>query len=142
MDDPASPCLVDTNILVYALTPDDERSLRAQELITGLSDLNALRTSTQVLQELYSVSTLKLKNPLTPKQALAYIDKLAACPVIINDVNTIREAARLSAREPISFWDAMLLSAAARGRCARLYTEDMQHGRTMLGVQIVNPFRR
>ncbi len=142
MNDPASPCLVDTNVLVYALALDDERSLRAQELITELVDLNALRTSTQILQELYSVATKKIKNPLSPAQALAYVDKLATCPVIVNDVNTIRDAAKLSSREPISFWDALLIAAAVKGRCARLYTEDMQHGRTIHGVQIVNPFRR
>ena len=142
MDDRASPCLVDTNVLVYALTLDDERSLRAQELITELAELNALRTSTQILQELYSVVTRKIKNPISPAQALAYIDKLATCPVVVNDLHTIREAVRLSSREPISFWDALLLAAAVKGRCTRLYTEDMQHGRTLLGVQIVNPFRK
>ena len=142
MDDPASPCLVDTNILIYSLAHDDERWAQAEELIAGLLDLNALRTSTQILQEFFAVATRKLGRPLTANQALVHIDRFATCPVIIDDMNTIREAAQLSAREPISFWDAMLLAAAAKGRCARLYTEDLQHGRTMLGVQIVNPFRK
>ncbi len=141
MDDPASPCFVDTNVLVYALTLDDKRSLRAQELITELVALKALRTSTQVLQEVYAVAIRKIQHSITPAQALAYIDNLAVCPVVINDVDTIRDAARLSAREPISFWDALLLAAAARARCSRIYTEDMQHGRTIHGVKIVNPFR-
>ena len=142
MDDPASPCLVDTNILVYALTVDDERSLAAQELITVVTYLSALRTSTHILQEIYSVATVNLKRPLTSGEALKYIDELAVCPVIVNDLSTIREAARLALQEPVSFWDALLLAAAAKGRCARLYTEDMQHGRTINGVQIVNPFLR
>jgi predicted nucleic acid-binding protein len=133
---------VDTNVLVYSLTHDDPRWARAEELIAKLLELNALRTSTQVLQEFFAVTTRKLGRPLTPEQALIHVERFATCPVVVNDLNTIREAARLTAREPISFWDAMLIAAAARAKCARLYTEDMQHGRTIHGVQIINPFRR
>jgi len=35
----------------------------------------------------------------------------------------------------------LILVAAARSRAARLYTEDLQHGRVVLGVEIVNPCR-
>jgi predicted nucleic acid-binding protein len=142
MNDPASPCLVDTNILVYSLVHDDQRWARAEELIAELLELNALRTSTQVLQEFIAVTTRKLKRPLTTRQALVHAERFAVCPVVVNDLTTIREAVRLSEREPISFWDALLVAAAAKARCARLYTEDLQHGRSLLGVQIVNPFLR
>lgn len=141
MDDPASPCFVDTNVLVYAATLDDTRTLPAQELVTNLVDLKALRTSTQVLQELYVVSTRKIPRPLSPDQALAYIDHLATCPVVINDLPILHSAARLSSRDHISFWDALLIASAVKARCTRLYTEDLQHGHTILGVKIVNPFR-
>lgn len=140
MDDPASPCFVDTNILVYSLVHDDKRWSRSEELIGELLELNALRTSTQVLQEFFAVTTRKLARPLSPAQALVHIERFAVCPVIVNDLTTIRDAARLSTREPVSFWDALILAAAAQARCARLYTEDMQHGRTIHGVKIVNPF--
>jgi predicted nucleic acid-binding protein len=40
-----------------------------------------------------------------------------------------------------SFWDALILVCAARSGATRLYTEDLNHGQTVLGVQIVNPFR-
>jgi predicted nucleic acid-binding protein len=54
----------------------------------------------------------------------------------------ICEAAEFSGRDAFSFWDALILVAAVRSGATRLYTEDLQHGRTVLGVQIVNPFRR
>ena len=47
-------CFVDTNVFVYALSADDEkRSLVAQKLLRELMTSQALRTSTQVLQELF-----------------------------------------------------------------------------------------
>lgn len=141
MDDPATPCFVDTNVLVYSLTHDDPRWARAEELIAELLELNALRTSTQVLQEFFSVTTRKLGHPLTADQALTHIDRFATCPVVINDLPILHTAARLSSRDRLSFWDSLLIAAAAKARCARLYTEDLQHGRTILGVTIVNPFR-
>jgi predicted nucleic acid-binding protein len=41
-----------------------------------------------------------------------------------------------------TFWDALILVAAAPSGATRLYSEDLQHGRTVLGVEIANPFRR
>jgi predicted nucleic acid-binding protein len=57
------------------------------------------------------------------------------------DYTAIREAIHLSGKHSFSFWDALIVVAAARSRAARLYTEDLQHGRVVLGVEIVNPFR-
>jgi predicted nucleic acid-binding protein len=34
----------------------------------------------------------------------------------------------------------MVLTAARRGRCERLLTEDLMHGQILDGVTIVNPF--
>lgn len=140
MNDLATPCFVDTNILVYSLTHDDKRWSRSEELISGLMELNALRTSTQVLQEFLAVTTRKLTPNLSPQQAMVHIERFAVCPVAINDMHTLRAAAQLTARESISFWDALMVAAAAQARCTRIYTEDLQHGRTLLGVRIVNPF--
>lgn len=140
MNGTAGPCFVDTNVFVYAITLDDERCPIAQQVIAELSKRKSLRTSTQVLQELYVVATRKLRRCITSEQALAYIDRLVECPVVVNDVPLIREAARLSASDSISFWDALLIAAARRARAARLYTEDLQHGRKIHGIEIVNPF--
>jgi predicted nucleic acid-binding protein len=41
----------------------------------------------------------------------------------------------------LSFWDALVVVAAARSGAKRLYTEDLQNGQMLLGVEVVNPFR-
>ena len=101
----------------------------------------SLRTSTQVLGELYTTLTQKVAQKLTPEQALRYMDRIAAFPVIGLDYADVRAAAELCARHKFSYWDAQIVIAASRAGAARLYSEDLQHGRVVLGVEIVNPFR-
>ena len=139
---PPSPAFVDTNILVYSFVPDDRRHAPAVELIWTLMDSNHLRTSTQVLQQFFAVTTRKLPNPLTATQALAHIERFAVCPVVINDVRTIRTAAGLASQDSLSFWDALLIAAALQSGARVLYTEDLQHNRNLHGLRIVNPFVR
>lgn len=135
-------CFVNTNIFVYALAADDaRRSPVAQALVRELMAAQALHTSTQVLQELFVTLTRKIKTPLTPDQALRYLDQIAAWPVTVLDYGSVRAAVELAAAASLSFWDALVVVAAARSGAGRLYTEDLPHGRTILGVEIVNPFR-
>jgi predicted nucleic acid-binding protein len=139
----SQPSFVDTNVLVYAVADDDPvRQLAAQTLVDTLAAAQALRTSTQVLQELYVVLTRKVKRKFTSAEAIDYLDRIARAPVTTTDYRMVRQAAELSDRDAFSFWDALVLVAAARSGAARLYTEDLQYGRTVLGVEIVNPFRR
>ena len=139
--DAAEPCFLDTNILVYAMgetgTPkaDLARALVMQSVGSG-----ALRTSAQVLQELYVTLTRKSAFRMAPEQALPFIDEIARNPVVAPEYQQIREAILLSARASLSFWDALILVAAANSGAKRLYSEDLQHGQEILGVSVVNPF--
>ena len=101
----------------------------------------ALRTSTQVLQELYVTLTRKVGSRLSPVQALRYLDQIASWPVVVTDYSAVRSAVELSVDGKFSFWDALIIVAAARSGAKRLYTEDLKHGQVTLGVEVVNPFR-
>ncbi len=141
--DPAAASFVDTNVLVYALSADDKRrSPIAQRLVRELMAAQAFHTSTQVLQELYVTLTRKVRTPLRPEQALRYLDQLAVWPVVVPDYSAVRDAVELSASATLSFWDALVVVAAARSGAKRVYTEDLQDGQTILGVEVVNPFGR
>jgi predicted nucleic acid-binding protein len=134
---------VDTNVLVYALAADDpKRSPIAQELIRSLMLHQAMHTSTQVLQELYVTLTRKVRQPVTSDQALRYLERIATWPVTVLDYEAIRSAIRVSVANQISFWDALIVTAASLSGAKRLYTEDLQAGQVLLGVEIVNPFRK
>jgi len=139
--DPMPACFVDTNVLVYAVAGDDaKRSPVAQKLVRELMTMQVFRTSIQVLQELFVTLTRKVRTPLTAEQAARYLDQIAAWPVIVLDYRAMRDAIELSASAKLSFWDALIIVAAARSGARRLYTEDLQDGQTVLGVEIVNPF--
>ena len=134
---------VDTNVLVYALAADDvKRSPVAQKLLRELMTAQVFQTSTQVLQELFVTLTRKVRTPMSAEQALRYLDQIAAWPVVVLDYSGVREAIELSASASVLLWDALVIVAAARSGAKRLYTEDLQDGQTILGVEVVNPFRR
>jgi predicted nucleic acid-binding protein len=140
-DSPDGPSFVDTNVLVYAIAADDsKRSHVAQDLLRKLMLNRSLRTSTQVLQELYVTLTRKGKSPMPAESALRYIDHVAAWPVAITDFKSVRRAIELSIGSMLSFWDALIVVAAERSGAKTLYSEDLQAGQELLGVRIVNPF--
>jgi predicted nucleic acid-binding protein len=138
---PSGAAFVDTNILVYAIAGDDPiRSPVAQDLLRKLMLDRSLRTSTQVLQELYVTLTRKGKLPMSPAAALRYIDQIAAWPVAVTDFKSVRRAIELSISSMLSFWDALIIVAAEGSGARALYSEDLQAGQELLGVRIVNPF--
>jgi predicted nucleic acid-binding protein len=130
---------VDTNVWVYAddLDAGDKRKT-ARRLIDGLVRNAKAVVSTQVLQEFYVVATRKLA--VEPAIARRKVELLARLDVVRIDEPMILEAIDLQRLHPLSFWDALVIGSAARAGCSRLLTEDMQHGRTIAGVRIENPF--
>ena len=137
------PAFVDTNVLVYAFDKG-ERPRRdiARRLLEKLIDGDRIRLSTQVLQEFFVAVTRKVHQRCSTAQALALLEDFTAWPLFIVDYAAIRDAAHLAEDASLSFWDALIVVAASRSGAARLYTEDLNHGQTILGVEVTNPFLR
>jgi predicted nucleic acid-binding protein len=141
MTDEGGLGFVDTNVLVYAFDKSDTPKRRvAQQLITELMDEDRLRVSTQVLQELFVTLTRKVSRPCSREEALAVVEDLAAWPLMVVDYAAIRAAIEVAGQAKLSFWDALLVVAAARTGAAVLYTEDLNDGQEILGVRVRNPF--
>ena len=133
---------VDTNILVYAFDRSDEaRQQLAQQAIAELLLRDRIRLSTQVLQEFFVTMTRKVREPWSPDEALSVVDGLSAWPVTLIDVPLIRESALLSKEALLSFWDALIVTAAVRSETPVLYSEDLSDGQRIRGVLVVNPLR-
>lgn len=132
---------LDTNVLVYAYdTADATRMATARGLLE-----TALRTdngclSTQVLGEFFVTVTRKIKVPLSSAAASQIVGLLGELTVVGIDLLLVRQAIRLQADAGISYWDALILAAAARSHCAEVLTEDLNPGQVLLGVRVVNPF--
>ena len=93
-----------------------------------------------MLQELYVTLTRKARACCSSGEALAVLEDLAAWPLMVVDYGAIRAAVRLGEQAKLSFWDALVVVAAARSGAATLYTEDMNDGQEILGVRVRNPF--
>lgn len=132
---------VDTNVLVYA---DDERDpakhAKARDWVGRLWERRAGRISTQILNEYYVVVTRKLRPGLAPGDARAKVRRFQLWQPWQIDHQTVEAAWGVEARFGLHYWDALLLAAAAQTGCSFLLSEDMQPGRQIDGVRIVNPF--
>jgi len=140
MSSMTAPCFVDTNVLVYA----DDRSAgvkrdRARELIRRAFRDGRARLSTQVLTEYFAVATRKLG--LSPATARRRVQLYSALSVLRPSVDDLLAAIDLHRLHELSIWDAMIVRSARASGCRVLYTEDLQHGRSFDGVQVIDPFR-
>ena len=132
---------VDTNILVYAYDVDaTDKHSRAQEAILNLWQSRTGVLSTQVLQEFYVTVTAKLAQPLDHQRALQLVRDFASWPVHVNTPDDIVAGAEIAQRAQLSFWDGLIINAAKQAGVRRIFSEDLQAGRKIEGILVVNPF--
>lgn len=130
---------VDTNVLVYSIDRHNPRKQRqARALLAQLEHEHTGVISTQVLQEFYVASVKKLG--VDPLKAKAMLEALTFFETVIVDIVQIRNAVDCSILNRLSFWDGLIIASAERARCSRLWSEDFNHGQTLCGVTVVNPF--
>jgi len=134
-----SRAFLDTNVLVYTDDPRDPvKQTRALDLIKDRLRHRTGVVSLQVLQEYFVSATGKIK--LNAELARQRVEVFARFHVAEPKVSDILAAIDLHRLHGVSFWDALILRSAQQSGCRVLLTEDMQHGREIDGVRIVNPF--
>jgi len=74
--------------------------------------------STQVLQELY-VSLRQAPNPMPAAEARQVVADYLRWEVVVNNGDSVVEAAELETKYRISFWDALILQAASTSGARR-----------------------
>ena len=131
-------CFLDTNILIYAVSANDAEAKKRRTAIELLRTKFAV--STQVLQEFYATSTRKPNIPLTPIEALTWLEMLEQQPCAVIDPSLIKTAIATSQRFRIAYWDAAIIAAAERLGAETLFTEDLNHGQSYGSVRVINPF--
>ena len=131
---------VDTNILVYAYDADAGiKHERARAVLVDLWNTKSGALSAQVLQEFYVTVTRKLPKPLSKRAAREVIATYRAWPVYLPEVDDIVAASELEERHRLAFWDALIVVSAQRSGATALASEDLQDGRRIGDVTIVNP---
>lgn len=130
---------LDTNILVYAVTSDDREQTKRQRVLE-IIESEDFAISAQVLQEFYVTVTRKLAEPLTPEQALVWIEEFENFPCVTIEASLVKIAIEISVRYQTSYWDGAIIAAAESISIPRLYSEDLNHGQWYGGVEVLNPF--
>jgi len=130
----------DTNVLVYT---DDKaapaKQRRALELLAEHRRAGTGVVSLQVLQEYFVTVIRKLK--VDAVRARRKIELMAEFDVASPELSDVLAAIDLHRLHTINFWDALIVRSAKQAGCSVLYSEDMQPGREIDGVRIVNPFQ-
>ena len=135
------PLFVDTNILVYRYdTREPDKQSRADDWFRFAWRSRTGRLSFQVLQELYSTLTRKLRPAMPVTDAQQIVRSLASWQPVGIDLAILERAWLLQDRHFVSWWDALIVAAAQTCECKVLLTEDLQHGHEFDAVRVVNPF--
>ena len=132
---------VDTNILVYAHDLDASvKHDQAAEIVGQLWESRNGVLSTQVLQEFYVTLTRKVSSTLSKLEARKLVQKYSNWQVVLNDSAIISQASEIEESYNLSFWDALIISAAYSQNVPMILTEDLTHGQIIEGILIENPF--
>ena len=131
---------IDTNVLIYAHNIDAKAKHEIAKAV--LRDLWRERTgilSMQVLQEFYVNVTRKIPSPLSKDSARSVVNTysiwcMETTPAEISAAFGIEDESR------IGFWDALIVSSAAKSGATRILSEDLSAGQRIAGVLIENPF--
>ncbi len=129
---------IDSNVLIYAeFEPHTTKGLRAADVI-----LRALRDCVipvQALGEFLRFTQRRAPGSLEAAiQQIAHYRTLALTPATNEAV--LAAAADMARANGLQFWDAIVCAAAIEAGAKALLTEDMQDGRVISGLRIVNPF--
>lgn len=132
---------IDTNLWVYRLDKrEPEKSHRISEWLREVASEHHIVLSTQVLIELRSVLTRKLKPPMPHEDTRLALNALTQFEVLATDTSVVLDAHELAHSEQLSWFDALIIEAAIRSACDKLFTEDLSHGRKFGNLTVCNPF--
>jgi predicted nucleic acid-binding protein len=131
---------VDTNLLVYAHDLSTGRKHdKARELIESLwghrSGVLSPQGAPGALCQLAQGAAAPAPRRGSPHRGRAYL----RWEIVVNTGESVREAVDLETRYRLSFWDSLIVQAAAASGAEILYSEDLLPGQVYGTVRVVNP---
>ncbi len=129
---------IDSNILIYAESePDSAKGMRSADLILrtardGVIPAQALGELLRFVQRRFPAS---FEDAI--RQATLYESVFITPPTTDAIIN---KAAELARAHRLQVWDCVVCAASAQAGAKVLLTEDMQDGRILDGLRLMNPF--
>jgi predicted nucleic acid-binding protein len=131
---------LDTNILVYAASAGDAsgRHIATLDLFDRLGSTGAI-IPLPVIGELFNARRKKKFAELVILLAEVeiWMEAFDCAPALLEDY---LQASALSDRFDLQYFDALIITVAARAGATMLLSEDMQDGLEVAGMRVVNPF--
>ncbi len=124
----------DSNVLLYLISGDGKKADKADKLLARGPVISA-----QVLNEFTAVARRKYKLDWPAIEEVLRLAK--ACCEVMPVSQATHELAVLVAKDAkLRIYDACIVAAAELAGCGILYTEDLNDGQRIGGVNIRNPF--
>ena len=131
---------LDSNILVYAHDDTDLRKKRTAQGLLRRAVLGEAVVSTQSLAEFAATLLHKFSPPFRPDEVVTILDALSPIKLVLSDQEIVRRAVEAHEKYGVHFYDGMIVAAAERGECARIWSEDLNAGQKYFGIEVKNPF--
>jgi predicted nucleic acid-binding protein len=131
---------LDTNVLVYAYQNTDSRKQPLARDLLRKAIAGECVISSQVLSEFAATLLHKFPTPPNAEELAEIFDRLEPIKLILSDMQIIRRAAQAHRSYRLHFYDSLIVAAAERAGCARIWSEDFSAGQKYFGVTVVNPF--
>ena len=130
---------LDTNVLIYAF---DRKADAKREKALNLSPAGGSWViSWQVVQEFCAVARHRFAVPLDAEFLNDYLELFLIPNCKVMPSSSIYQKALLIQRETqYRFYDSLIVAAALESGVSILYSEDLQHDRTIGHLKILNPF--
>jgi predicted nucleic acid-binding protein len=133
---------LDTNILVYAYDEHEPcKQKTAQKILADGIEQENIVLSVQVIGEFFNVVTRHIPQPMSPEEAEYIINTLSILPVQEIDLFMVTRAIDIHKTYHIPYWDSLIVSAAERGGCAQILSEDFNDGQKYFNISVCNPFK-
>lgn len=132
---PDSNAFIDTNILVYTLSADNDKADRAETILSsgGVISVQVLNEITNVARRKLDMSWMEVDEVLSIIRSICSVE-----PLTVETYDRGRAVAECYA---LSVYDSMIIAAALNCGCKILYSEDMQDGMVIENhLRICNPF--
>jgi predicted nucleic acid-binding protein len=132
---------LDADVLLAAHDLDaGERRAIADQVVRQLWEDQIGVSSVLVLHEFYAALVSGPASPVPRRAARELVDAYSVWPIVSLDAADLLAASELEERHRLSIRDAMILSAARKGRATLLLSSRIAPARHITGLEIRNPF--
>jgi len=131
---------LDTNVLIYAYDVGDPAKQSVAQDLVRRALAGEFIVSTQVLAQFAVTLLHKLIPPASAEDVVVLLDALSPIRSIAPDGDMVRRAVEARAKYGLHFYDGMIVAAAERAGCERIWSEDLCAAQKYFGVVVANPF--